>query len=79
MGVHPTRCGAFEASGDAEAHLASLAAIASANSRERGGRVVAIGECGLDYDRLQFCDAETQARSIHWSPYEPVRVVNADP
>ncbi|EEH53723.1 uncharacterized protein MICPUCDRAFT_10952, partial [Micromonas pusilla CCMP1545] len=60
VGVHPTRCGAFEASGDAEAHLASLAAIASANSRERGGRVVAIGECGLDYDRLQFCDAETQ-------------------
>jgi TatD DNase family protein len=61
VGVHPTRCGEFEASGDADAYLESLTAIAREHScRKAGGRVVAVGECGLDYDRIQFCDPETQ-------------------
>ena len=30
-------------------------------------------------EMVRFCNSGTEARSIHWSPYDPVRVVNADP
>lgn len=67
VGVHPTRAGsvrpltgdgaapAGEADGP-EDEIAGLVAVVAAAP----GRVVAVGECGLDYDRLQFCDAPTQ-------------------
>ena len=53
--MHPTRCTAFEESGDAEGYYNELKAMAMANEH-----IKAIGECGLDYDRLHFCPAETQ-------------------
>ena len=58
-GVHPTRCGAFAEDADgADAHLEKLTRVALEG--KASGTVVAIGEMGLDYDRLEFCDAATQ-------------------
>jgi TatD DNase family protein len=59
VGCHPTRCGQFEAEGaePAEYYEALLRLV-----RENRDRVAAIGEIGLDYDRTNFCDAETQRK-----------------
>ncbi|XP_077545028.1 deoxyribonuclease TATDN1-like isoform X2 [Haemaphysalis longicornis] len=59
VGVHPTRAGDFEGlNGPPERYLDQLAEVVF----EGAGRVVALGEMGLDYERLHFCDKATQQR-----------------
>lgn len=60
VGVHPTRCDEFEEKydGSPERYLQALKTVV----RENADVVKAIGECGLDYDRLHFCEKETQKK-----------------
>mmetsp|Transcript_1291 Transcript_1291/g.2633 ORF Transcript_1291/g.2633 Transcript_1291/m.2633 type:complete len:459 (-) Transcript_1291:441-1817(-) len=58
VGVHPTRSNEFERGTTPERHIQDLLDVIRAGE----GKVVAVGECGLDYDRLQFCDRDTQLR-----------------
>lgn len=66
-GVHPTRSGQVDTASYLQ-DLATLleaddkraAASSSSGSSEPRRRIVAIGECGLDYDRLHFSDKEAQ-------------------
>lgn len=59
--MHPTRCGEFEAHPEGpDAYLQALADVIADGRRD--GKVVAIGEAGLDYDRLHFCGGGMQRR-----------------
>ncbi|KAI7990335.1 putative deoxyribonuclease TATDN1 [Camellia lanceoleosa] len=60
VGVHPTRCKEFDESGDPEKHFQELLSLAKMGVEK--GKVVAIGECGLDYDRLHFCPPDVQKK-----------------
>lgn len=54
VGVHPTR--ALEMKDNPGAHIEHLLAVVE----EGKNKVVAIGECGLDYDRTKFCSRQDQ-------------------
>ena len=58
VGVHPTRAGEWKE--DPEGYMAGLEDVLRRDAASSEPLVVAIGECGLDYDRLEFCDRETQ-------------------
>ncbi|KAF7306770.1 Deoxyribonuclease tatd [Mycena indigotica] len=62
IGCHPTRVAEFDRhKGGPQAYLDALEKLISANLKGKG-RVVAVGECGLDYDRLHFASEEVQRK-----------------
>ena len=64
VGVHPTRCSQEfgSLSDDFSEHINQLRHVL--NEGVRLHKVAAIGELGLDYDRLHFCDVETQKKGF---------------
>ncbi len=59
VGCHPTRAKEFEKHplGPQEYFNQLLKLV-----QDNNDKVVAIGECGIDYDRLHFCNAEVQKK-----------------
>ena len=58
VGVHPTRCDEFKGDENVIEKLHKI--VADGNLPGQPKKVVAIGECGLDYARLKFCSREQQ-------------------
>jgi TatD DNase family protein len=64
VGVHPTRCS--QEFGETEeswsTYITNLRSFVEEHQAE--GSIAAFGELGLDYARLEFCDAETQKKGL---------------
>lgn len=58
VGCHPTRCDEFDKATAPETYLKSLTDVIKNNQT----KVVAIGECGLDNQRLHFCSSAVQEK-----------------
>ena len=56
VGCHPTRCNEFASNPDD--YFLGLEKLIKENQKV----VAAVGECGLDYDRLHFCDKDVQLK-----------------
>ncbi|KAK8798417.1 hypothetical protein WA588_003498 [Blastocystis sp. NMH] len=72
VGIHPTRCSEFKEE-EADSIIAELIALAKEGKEMK--KIVAIGEFGLDYDRLFFCDKERQNKYFR-KQFEIVRAVD---
>ncbi|OCH94701.1 Mg-dependent DNase [Obba rivulosa] len=88
VGCHPTRSGQFDEFPDGPAaYLLELEKLILENMTGRG-RVAAIGECGLDYDRTHFAPADVQrkhfrtqlglAKKLHLPLFLHSRAAHAD-
>jgi TatD DNase family protein len=63
VGVHPTRCSEFGIhSPERMRHTQQLLDIITDGMSDK--KVVALGELGLDYERTEFCDVETQRAGL---------------
>jgi TatD DNase family protein len=70
VGCHPTR--SAEPLKQAEGvYMRSIEKLITDNL-SGPGRAVAVGECGLDYDRLHFADKETQKKAFRRVFVQPV-------
>ena len=58
VGVHPTRADELKDPTEAAVIIDKFRSILADGKTD--GSILALGECGLDYDRLQFCTKETQ-------------------
>ncbi len=64
VGIHPTRSSELGSAGEADRKVILDKMKSVIDDGKVVGKVVAVGEFGLDYDRLQFCRKELQQRAF---------------